>query len=114
MMILSLKLAACLIAIAATASAEEAVADHKFNVKPFKIDLSGEIPRLKSLVKNTRLPSAALYPDAGQEKGVELDFLRELQTEWLTDYDWEAQQAKLNQFLWISLFTYIYLTLVRA
>ncbi|KAJ7883255.1 Alpha/Beta hydrolase protein [Mycena leptocephala] len=65
---------------------------------PFKIDLSGEIPRLKSLVKNTRLPSAALYPDAGQEKGVELDFLRELQTEWLTDYDWEAQQAKLNQF----------------
>jgi hypothetical protein len=113
MTILSLKLAACLIAIAATASAEEA-ANHKFNVKPFKIDLSGEIPRLKSLVKNTRLPSAALYPDAGQEKGVELDFLRELQTEWLTNYDWEAQQAKLNQFLWISLFTYIYLTLVHA
>ncbi|KAJ7872036.1 Alpha/Beta hydrolase protein [Mycena leptocephala] len=96
-MILSLKLTVCLIAIAATASAEEAVANHKFNVKPFKIDLSGEIPRLKSLVKNTRLPAAALY-DAGQEKGVELGFLRELQTEWLTDYDWEAQQAKLNQF----------------
>ncbi|KAJ6588195.1 epoxide hydrolase N terminus-domain-containing protein [Mycena capillaripes] len=40
-----------------------------------------------------------LYPDDGSgEKGIELDVLRELQTEWVTTFDWEAQQAKLNQF----------------
>ncbi|KAF7357826.1 Epoxide hydrolase domain protein [Mycena venus] len=69
-----------------------------FSVKPFKIDLAGEIPRMKSLVNNTRLPSKALYSNAGEEKGIELDFLSELRTEWLTTFDWEAQQAELNQF----------------
>ncbi|KAJ7802923.1 hypothetical protein B0H14DRAFT_2613881 [Mycena olivaceomarginata] len=43
--------------------------------QPFKIDLTGEIPRLRSLVNNTRLPDKTLDPDAGQEKGIELDFL---------------------------------------
>ncbi|KAJ7131762.1 Alpha/Beta hydrolase protein [Mycena crocata] len=69
-----------------------------FDLKPFKIDLSGEIPHLKTLLRNTRLPKEALYPDAGPVKGTELNFLRELRTEWLDTYDWEAQQAELNQF----------------
>ncbi|KAJ6594576.1 Alpha/Beta hydrolase protein [Mycena capillaripes] len=73
--------------------------NNSFNVKPFKIDLTSEIPRLKSLVNNSRLPAQALYPDGGSgEKGIELDALRELQTEWLTTFDWEEQQAELNQF----------------
>ncbi|KAJ7310966.1 Alpha/Beta hydrolase protein, partial [Mycena albidolilacea] len=69
-----------------------------FNLKPFKIDLTGEIPRLRSLVNNARLPDKALDPDAGQEKGIELDFLRELQSDWLTNFDWKVQQAELNNF----------------
>ncbi|KAJ7451854.1 Alpha/Beta hydrolase protein [Mycena galericulata] len=71
-----------------------------FSVKPFRVDLSSEIPRLNALVKNTRLPTTALYPDAGSDKGIELDFLSELQTEWLGSptFDWETQQAELNQF----------------
>ncbi|KAJ6507204.1 Alpha/Beta hydrolase protein [Mycena vitilis] len=67
-----------------------------FNVKPFTIDLTSEVPRLKSLVNNTRLPEKALYPTFGPEHGIELDFLRELQSDWL-DFDWEAQQAELNE-----------------
>ncbi|KAJ7497713.1 Alpha/Beta hydrolase protein [Mycena latifolia] len=73
-------------------------ANTTFNVKPFKIDLSSRIPHLKDLVRNTLLPAKALYPNAGLDKGIELDFLRELQTEWVETFDWEAQQAELNQF----------------
>ncbi|KAJ7347073.1 Alpha/Beta hydrolase protein [Mycena albidolilacea] len=69
----------------------------KFKLQPFRIDLGGEIPRLKSLLNNTRLPAKALYSDAGPQKGIELDVLRDLKTEWSTTFDWEAQQAELNQ-----------------
>ncbi|KAJ7124411.1 Alpha/Beta hydrolase protein [Mycena epipterygia] len=69
-----------------------------FKLKPFSIDLASEIPRLKALVNNTRLPATALYPSAGQDKGIELDFLDELRTDWLQNFDWEAQQAELNAF----------------
>ncbi|KAJ7671287.1 Alpha/Beta hydrolase protein [Mycena polygramma] len=72
-------------------------AANSFDVKPFKIDLCVKIPHLKFLLKNTRLPDKALYPSFGPEKGIELDFLRELQSDWLTKFDWEAQQAELNQ-----------------
>ncbi|KAJ7873823.1 hypothetical protein B0H14DRAFT_2269052, partial [Mycena olivaceomarginata] len=68
-----------------------------FKLQPFKIDLAGEIPRLKSLLNNTRLPAKTLYSDAGPQKGIELDVLRDLKTEWSTTFDWEAQQAELNQ-----------------
>jgi hypothetical protein len=66
-----------------------------FNLKPFKIDLTDKIPRLRSLVNYTRLPDKSLYPDAGSEEGIELDVLRELRRDWLTKFDWEAQQAEL-------------------
>jgi len=49
-------------------------------------------------VNSTRLPVKALYPDASAEKGIELETLRELRTDWLTKFDWETQQAELNQF----------------
>ncbi|KAJ7785597.1 Alpha/Beta hydrolase protein [Mycena olivaceomarginata] len=52
-----------------------------------------------SLVANSRLPAKALYPDGGSgERGIELDVLQELRTDWLTKFDWEAQQAELNTF----------------
>ncbi|KAJ6507188.1 Alpha/Beta hydrolase protein [Mycena vitilis] len=72
--------------------------DTHLSVQPFKIDLAARIPRLKSLVENTRLPDKALYPNFGPEKGIKLDVLEELRADWLTKFDWEAQQAELNQF----------------
>ncbi|KAF7328190.1 Epoxide hydrolase domain protein [Mycena venus] len=80
------------------ALAAASAANNNFDVKPFKIDLTTEFSRLKSLVNLTRLPVKALYPGVGPEKGVELDFLSELRTEWLTTFDWGAQQAELNNF----------------
>ncbi|KAJ6594455.1 Alpha/Beta hydrolase protein [Mycena capillaripes] len=86
------------VTLLATALAAAGTADNSFNVKPFKINLTSEILRLKSLVNNSRLPSKAVYSDDGSgEKGVELDFLRELRTDWLENFNWEAQQAELNQ-----------------
>ncbi|KAJ7259015.1 Alpha/Beta hydrolase protein [Mycena rebaudengoi] len=55
--------------------------NNSFNLKPFKIDLAGGIPRLKSLVNSTRLPAKVLYPDAAPTKGS----------------NWKPCQAKLNQ-----------------
>jgi hypothetical protein len=43
--------------------------NNSFNLKPFKIDLAGGIPRLKSLVNSTRLPAKVLYPDGAPTKG---------------------------------------------
>jgi hypothetical protein len=91
----SLSLLACLLIVTLFTIASDAQKD--FNLKPFKIDLTGEIPRMRSLVNNTRLPNKALDPEAGQEKGIELDFLRELQSDWSTNFDWKVQQAELNK-----------------
>ncbi|KAJ6551744.1 Alpha/Beta hydrolase protein [Mycena capillaripes] len=88
-----------LIAVAAltTGLVGAGATDSGFNLRPFKIDLSRENLRLKSLVKNTRLPTKALYSEAEPEKGIGLDVLRELKNDWLTKFDWETQQAELNQ-----------------
>ncbi|KAJ7646786.1 Alpha/Beta hydrolase protein [Roridomyces roridus] len=70
----------------------------KFNLRPFKIDLSSEVARMKTLVNNTRLPSHDLYPEVGIANGIELGTLEELKNEWTTSFDWETQQAELNEF----------------
>jgi hypothetical protein len=107
---LSLNLAACLIVTTAfTTTLAADTVKNSFNLKPFKIDLASEIPHLKSVVNNTRLPAKALYPDASPEKGIGLDVLQELRTDWLTKFDWEAQQAELNQSVSRSTFPGIYL-----
>jgi hypothetical protein len=67
-----------------------------FNLTPFSINLSSGIPRLMALVNNTRLPAEPLYP-VGQEKGIELDVLKDLRSNWLHTFDWETQQAELNE-----------------
>jgi hypothetical protein len=73
-----------------------------FNVQPFEIDLSIEVPHLMDLANKTRLPLKPLYPDAGLYQGIELDYLRELQTAWVGNFDWEVQQAALNESVSLS------------
>ncbi|KAJ6490831.1 Alpha/Beta hydrolase protein [Mycena sanguinolenta] len=95
-MILSSKVAICF--VGATAFATTSAANSSFNVKPFKISLTNEASRMKALVTNTRLPAQPLYPNFGSDKGIELDYLRELQSEWVGSFDWKSQEAELNQF----------------
>ncbi|KAJ7879603.1 Alpha/Beta hydrolase protein [Mycena olivaceomarginata] len=96
---LSLNLTARLVLVTtfATILVAAGATTNTYNLKPFKINLAGKIPRLKSILHNTHLPAKALYPDAGPGKGIDLETLRELHTDWLTAFDWETQQAELNQ-----------------
>ncbi|KAF7322070.1 Alpha beta-hydrolase [Mycena kentingensis (nom. inval.)] len=66
--------------------------------KRFKIDLSTQFKRLKRQVMDARLPDAELYPGNGQQKGVPLESLRAWKELWVTGYDWDKEQAKLNAF----------------
>ncbi|KAJ7607892.1 Alpha/Beta hydrolase protein [Roridomyces roridus] len=75
-----------------------AASSNKFNLQPFKIDLSSQVSRMNALVKNTRLPTSDLCPEVGMANGIELSTLEQLKNDWVTSFDWDTQQAKLNQF----------------
>jgi hypothetical protein len=66
-----------------------------FKVKPFRVDLDDS--RLLSLTRNTRLPTQPEYPGLGSTFGIDLDDLRTLQKNWTTEYDWNAEQQRLNE-----------------
>ena len=66
-----------------------------FKVKPFRIDLDDS--RLLSLARNTRLPTQPEYPGVGSTLVFDLDALRTLQKNWTTEYDWNAEQQRLNE-----------------
>ena len=66
-----------------------------FKVKPFKINLDDG--RLLSLARNTHLPTQPEYPGVGSTLGIDLDVLRTLQKNWTTEYDWNAEQQRLNE-----------------
>ncbi|KAF8213744.1 Alpha/Beta hydrolase protein [Mycena galopus ATCC 62051] len=67
-------------------------------VQSFKIDLSAGLQHLQTLVNNTNLPTEPLYPGAGLDFGLELDLLREWQTQWVSEkFDWATQEAQLNE-----------------
>ncbi|KAJ7151620.1 Alpha/Beta hydrolase protein [Mycena filopes] len=70
-----------LLAFATTTLASPLVPTTSARVKPFLVDLAAGIPHLKTLVKNTHLPAKPLYPGAGSDWGVQLDFLHDLQTQ---------------------------------
>ncbi|KAF8169831.1 Alpha/Beta hydrolase protein [Mycena galopus ATCC 62051] len=86
-----------------TVAFASATATNTFHLQPFKIDLSDKIPRLESLVNNTRLPAQALYPDPSYkqpsaEYGNESNVFSQLRADWSSNFNREAQQAELNQF----------------
>jgi len=69
----------------------------KLDVEPFEVNLSDRVPRLRNLASNTLLPSKPEFPEAGSAFGIDLDFLKSLQEEWLGDFNWDQEQANLNQ-----------------
>jgi hypothetical protein len=66
-----------------------------FDLRPFTIDLSNEVPRMLQQVKNTKLPQAPEYP--GASAGITLDTLKSLQNQWTSHFDWEKEQRGLNK-----------------
>lgn len=66
------------------------------SIRPFSIDLSSNVSRMLSLVKNARLPSKAEYPGASNV-GIELDYLKSLKNLWVDGWSWDKTQAEYNE-----------------
>ncbi|KAK0648103.1 Alpha/Beta hydrolase protein [Cercophora newfieldiana] len=67
-------------------------------VKPFKVDLSKEVPRMLKLVRDTRLPDKPEYPGLGSSLGIDLDVLKGLKDKWLRGFDWKKEEDAINKF----------------
>jgi pimeloyl-ACP methyl ester carboxylesterase len=66
-------------------------------VRPFTIQIPDEVlDDLRRRLDNTRFPDE--IPGSGWDYGSNLDYLKELVQYWRTDFDWRAQEEKLNRF----------------
>ncbi|VUC34859.1 unnamed protein product [Clonostachys rosea] len=65
-------------------------------VEPLKVDLSKNVPRMLDLVKNTKLPETSIYSSLGSSAGIDLNVLRQLQNEWITNFDWKSEEEQMN------------------
>ena len=69
--------------------------DTASELRPFRVDIPDEaITDLQRRVAATRRPSRELVADRSQ--GVQLATIQELARYWMTDYDWHACEARLN------------------
>ncbi|GAQ09889.1 putative epoxide hydrolase [Aspergillus lentulus] len=73
-------------------------ANDPFNVRPFHIELSARIPRMLDQIQNTRLPEWFPYSGVDSSFGIDLDVLKALRREWVTDFNWKTEQDSMNQF----------------
>ncbi len=64
-----------------------------YNLRPFTISLSSNVSRMLSLINNTQLPGG---PEHLIAAGIPLESLKSLQTEWLTQFDWEKEELAMN------------------
>ena len=65
-------------------------------IEPFLIDVPAEtLHDLSRRLRNSRWPDEVT--DAGWDYGTNLDYLRELCTYWVTDFDWRARERELNR-----------------
>ncbi|GIF72113.1 epoxide hydrolase family protein [Asanoa siamensis] len=66
-------------------------------MEPFRIEIpQADLDDLGQRLAATRWP--AEQPTVGWERGVPLDYLKELVTYWRTTYDWRRAEARLNAF----------------
>jgi len=64
---------------------------------PFKLEIPDQaIADLKARLSKTRLPDES--PGSGWEHGTSLAAMQRILTYWEQEFDWRAQEARLNQF----------------
>ena len=65
------------------------------DITPFTIQVEAEtLSDLRERIRKTRWPEHA--PGAAWEQGTDLEYLRRLLTYWADEFDWRAQESKLN------------------
>ncbi|MEV4118627.1 epoxide hydrolase family protein [Micromonospora sp. NPDC049645] len=66
-------------------------------MRPFRIEVpQSDLDDLHQRIDNTRWPNE--IPGVGWDRGVPLDYLRELADYWRDGYDWRAAEASLNAY----------------
>ncbi|MFB8212253.1 epoxide hydrolase family protein [Streptomyces sp. NPDC056010] len=66
-------------------------------MQPFRINIpEADLEDLQRRLAATRWPETS--PGMDWERGVPLDYLRDLVSYWRTEFDWRAAEAKLNEF----------------
>jgi pimeloyl-ACP methyl ester carboxylesterase len=67
------------------------------DIETFRVDIpQADLDDLHARLDATRWPTA--MSGVGWERGVPVDYLRELAGYWRTGFDWRAQEAWLNSF----------------
>ncbi|RDI54334.1 epoxide hydrolase family protein [Nocardia mexicana] len=67
------------------------------DIRPFRIDIpQSELEYLRDRLTHARW--AATLPGVGAERGITVDHLRDLAEYWRNEFDWRAQEARLNSF----------------
>jgi epoxide hydrolase len=67
------------------------------SIQPFTIAIpQAAVDDLRDRLGRTRWPGE--LPGVGWERGVPVDFLKELATYWANSYDWRAAEAELNRY----------------
>jgi microsomal epoxide hydrolase len=66
-------------------------------IEPFRVDVPDDaLDDLRARLAHTRLPNQV--DGAGWDQGTELGYLQELLGYWRDEFDWRAQEARLNAF----------------
>lgn len=66
-------------------------------MRSFRIEIpQSDLDNLKQRIADTRWPQE--IPGTGWDRGVPLEYLKELADYWRTSYDWRAAEAQLNEF----------------
>lgn len=66
-------------------------------MRSFRIEIpQADLDDLKRRIANTRWPDE--IPGLGWDRGVPLEYLKELADYWRAGYDWRAAEARLNEF----------------
>ncbi|HQV58867.1 MAG TPA: epoxide hydrolase, partial [Ilumatobacteraceae bacterium] len=65
--------------------------------EPFRVDVSDQVlADLRDRLRRTRFPNA--IDGAGWEPGADLTYVRALVDYWADEFDWRAQEARINTF----------------
>ncbi|MEV4625744.1 epoxide hydrolase family protein [Micromonospora sp. NPDC049523] len=66
-------------------------------MEPFRIEIpQADLDDLQRRLENTRWPSE--LPEVGWNRGVPLEYLKELTNYWRTSYNWRDAEARLNSY----------------
>ena len=67
-------------------------------IKPFKIDIPNKtLEEIYNKVKN--YPWHEMPNDGGWKYGSNIDYMKEISSYWVKDFDWRKHEAKINKFL---------------